>query len=200
MRVGWQARGPAFCSSPLPAPCRMPCNTRTAAGRWLAAPLWSSACCCLSPGLRILAEPVLQDFTILVLLGAGCLSLGLELLVNRKAVGESSWIEGASILAAGACCLNARSAVSQRALLAALVTDWQGPRRGKNAQPHRCFSAQVAASARLAGESTRLPSLCACSVRGGAGHGSDPLIAVIPRPLPPIPLLLQCAWWCWSQR
>lgn len=48
-----------------------------------------------------------QDFTILVLLGAGCLSLGLELLVNRKAGGESSWIEGASILAAGAgaaCC------------------------------------------------------------------------------------------------
>ena len=44
----------------------------------------------------------LQDFTILVLLGAGCLSLGLELLVNRKAGGESSWIEGASILAAGA--------------------------------------------------------------------------------------------------
>lgn len=43
-----------------------------------------------------------QDFTILVLLGAGCLSLGLELLVNRKAGGESSWIEGASILAAGA--------------------------------------------------------------------------------------------------
>ncbi len=43
----------------------------------------------------------LQDFTILVLLGAGCLSLGLELLVNRKAGGESSWIEGASILAAG---------------------------------------------------------------------------------------------------
>lgn len=37
-----------------------------------------------------------------MLLGAGCLSLGLELLVNRKAGGESSWIEGASILAAGA--------------------------------------------------------------------------------------------------
>ena len=37
-----------------------------------------------------------------MLLGAGCLSLALELLVNRKAGGESSWIEGASILAAGA--------------------------------------------------------------------------------------------------
>lgn len=41
-----------------------------------------------------------QDFTILVLLGAGCLSLGLELAISRG--GEGSWIEGASILAAGA--------------------------------------------------------------------------------------------------
>lgn len=44
----------------------------------------------------------MQDFTILVLLGAGCLSLGLEVLVNQHSGGESSWIEGASILAAGA--------------------------------------------------------------------------------------------------
>ncbi|KAL4422348.1 hypothetical protein ABPG75_008545, partial [Micractinium tetrahymenae] len=40
------------------------------------------------------------DFTILVLLGAGCLSLLLEFAVNRRTNGEGSWIEGASILAA----------------------------------------------------------------------------------------------------
>lgn len=42
-----------------------------------------------------------QDFTILILLGAGCLSLLLEFVVNRRTNGEGSWIEGASILAAG---------------------------------------------------------------------------------------------------
>lgn len=43
----------------------------------------------------------LQDFTILVLLGAGCLSLLLEFAVNQQTAGEGSWIEGASILVAG---------------------------------------------------------------------------------------------------
>lgn len=51
--------------------------------------------------LQLLQE-ALQDFTILVLLGAGCLSLALELVVSRSGSGEGSWIEGASILAAGA--------------------------------------------------------------------------------------------------
>lgn len=46
------------------------------------------------------APAPVQDFTILVLLGAGCLSLALELLINRNQ--EGGWIEGASILAAGA--------------------------------------------------------------------------------------------------
>lgn len=47
--------------------------------------------------------PLPQDFTILVLLGAGCLSLALELVVSRRtgAPDGGSWIEGASILAAG---------------------------------------------------------------------------------------------------
>ncbi|PSC68202.1 calcium-translocating P-type PMCA-type [Micractinium conductrix] len=50
--------------------------------------------------MQLVAE-ALQDFTILVLLGAGCLSLGLEFAVNKNTGGgEGSWIEGASILAA----------------------------------------------------------------------------------------------------
>lgn len=49
-----------------------------------------------------LAAEALQDFTVLVLLAAGGLSLGLELLVHGGGSGgEPSWIEGASILAAG---------------------------------------------------------------------------------------------------
>jgi hypothetical protein len=52
--------------------------------------------------LELVGE-ALQDFTVLVLLAAGGLSLGLEAAVHSGgSAGEPSWIEGASILAAGA--------------------------------------------------------------------------------------------------
>ena len=46
--------------------------------------------------------PPPQDFTILILIAAGSASLALEALVNGGGGGDPNWIEGASILAAGA--------------------------------------------------------------------------------------------------
>ena len=136
------------------------------------------------PSLPFLAQ---QDFTILVLLGAGCLSLGLEFAVNKNTGGgEGSWIEGASILAAGArawltgCGAQAHS-------IAGMLRQW-------NASINVPFlPTQSPPSARVRGgagdgrqrAAPPLPSLlpphlgpplpAPCSVRGGAGHGRQQL-------------------------